>query len=45
MCAGVEDEISAKILEELQPDFIQGYYYSKPLPLDSLVAFLIEHNK
>ena len=45
ICAGVEDENSAKILEALEPDYIQGYYYSKPLSLDNLIAFLIEHNK
>ena len=43
--AGVETEVSAKILESLNPDYIQGFYYAKPLPLDSLIAFLIEHNK
>ena len=45
ICAGIEDESSAKILEALNPDYVQGFYYSKPLPLDNLIAFLIEHNK
>ncbi len=26
-------------------DFIQGYYYSRPLPLDEYVDFITEHNK
>lgn len=45
ICAGIEDENSAKILEALNPDYVQGFYYSKPLSLDNLIAFLIEHNK
>ena len=45
ICAGVESEESARILEALGPDYIQGFYYSKPLSLDNLIAFLIEHNK
>ena len=45
VCAGIENEESAKILEALNPDYVQGFYYSEPLSLDKLVAFLIERNK
>ncbi len=45
ICAGVDDEESAKILEGLNPDYVQGFYYSRPLSLDNLVAFLMKHNK
>ncbi len=44
VCAGVEDMESAKIIESLNPNYIQGYYYSKPLELDDLIKFLNEKN-
>lgn len=43
-CSGVENEEEAILLESLKPDFLQGYYYSMPLPLDKLIVFLNEHN-
>lgn len=44
VCSGIETEEEAKKLENLNPDFMQGFYYSKPLPLDKLIVFLNEHN-
>lgn len=37
---GVETEEQAKLFEEFGCDFIQGYYFSKPLPLTSFVEFI-----
>lgn len=37
---GVETRQQAALLKELGCDFIQGYYYSKPLPIDELFEFI-----
>ncbi|ATP39686.1 GGDEF domain-containing protein [Solibacillus sp. R5-41] len=37
---GVENKQQAALLKELGCDFIQGYYYSKPLPMDELIEFI-----
>jgi len=37
---GVETEGQLKFLKEQQCDFVQGYYYSRPLPADELAEFL-----
>ena len=44
ICVGVEDEEAAKEIEALNPDGVQGYYYSKPLALDELIEFLKKEN-
>jgi len=31
---GIEDKVQLEILQELECDIIQGYYYSKPLPIE-----------
>ena len=38
---GIEDERMAKAMRETGRDYFQGYYYSKPLPLDE---FLKKYN-
>ena len=45
ICAGIETEVAAKTFEGLSPDFVQGFYYSKPLPLEELIVFLKNNNK
>lgn len=40
---GVERHETLEVLEDLSCDFIQGYYFSQPLPADDFVAFLLEH--
>ncbi|MET4559991.1 diguanylate cyclase (GGDEF)-like protein/PAS domain S-box-containing protein [Lysinibacillus parviboronicapiens] len=44
---GVEQAQQVDILRKMNCDIIQGYYYSKPLPLDELLEFIefweIEH--
>jgi len=37
---GVEQSEQVKLLDSMDCDMIQGYYYSKPLPLDELMEFL-----
>jgi diguanylate cyclase (GGDEF)-like protein/PAS domain S-box-containing protein len=37
---GVETEEHLKLLTDLGCDYIQGYYFSRPLPEDKLVSFL-----
>lgn len=42
---GVELEEEVNILTNLGCDFIQGYYFSKPLPVESLPKYITEFNK
>ncbi|AMW99449.1 EAL domain-containing protein [Rummeliibacillus stabekisii] len=37
---GVEQRDQVKLLGEMDCDMIQGYYYSKPVPLDEIMEFL-----
>ena len=36
-CEGIEDENMVKVITELGCDYLQGYYYSKPLPIEEFV--------
>ncbi len=38
---GIETEPMVKQFSELKCDFIQGYYYSKPIPEDQFVEFIL----
>ncbi|MCM1524647.1 MAG: EAL domain-containing protein [Ruminococcus sp.] len=43
---GIESEEQFKTMKKLGINFIQGYYFSKPLPADEFVQFILsEHNK
>lgn len=42
---GVETKESLERMVNMGIDYIQGYYFSKPLPVDKFVTFLQEHNK
>ncbi len=42
---GVESEGMAKRLESLGCDYQQGFYYSKPLPVEEFLEFLRKYNK
>ncbi len=44
VCEGVETAEQLNQLSSLGVDFIQGYYFSKPLPEDKFVSFIKEHN-
>lgn len=37
---GVEDKEQAKILKEKKCDYIQGYYFARPMPISELETFL-----
>ena len=42
---GVETEAAISELRNMSCDYIQGYYYSRPLSGDDLVSFLKEQNR
>lgn len=42
---GVENETDLKAMKDLAIDYIQGFYFSKPLPKAEYLAFLKEKNK
>lgn len=42
---GVETKENLDYLEKIGCHFIQGYYFSKPLPEDEFIMFIKEHNK
>ena len=37
---GIENEQMAEAMKALGCDYLQGYYYSKPLPMDEFVALV-----
>ncbi len=37
---GVETENQVKILQELECDFLQGFYFAKPMPIEEIRKFL-----
>ena len=42
---GVETEKQLAVAKENKIDYIQGYYFTKPLKEEDLLSFLKEHNK
>ncbi|MDE7193977.1 MAG: EAL domain-containing protein, partial [Oscillospiraceae bacterium] len=42
---GIETEEQFKVMDELGINYIQGYYFSKPLPEDEFTEFIIKNNK
>ena len=42
---GVETEAAVKALKEMSCDYIPGYYYSRPLSEEDLIAFLRENRR
>lgn len=44
VCEGVETAEQLECLEKLGVDFIQGYYFSKPLPANKFISFIKENN-
>ena len=42
---GVENEKQLVTAKEKEVDYIQGYYFTKPLKESDLLIFLKEHNK
>lgn len=41
---GVETEEMFGKMKDIGIDFIQGYYFSRPLPIDEFVSFIRKHN-
>ncbi|MGN0341786.1 MAG: EAL domain-containing protein [Roseburia sp.] len=41
---GVEQESQLEIMKQAQVDYIQGYYFSKPLPEEQFIAYIKEKN-
>ncbi len=35
---GIEDEKMAEVMEKIGCDYLQGYHFSKPLPIEEFVA-------
>ncbi len=42
---GVETKEQADIIKSMKFNTIQGYFYSKPLPIDKVADFVVNHNK
>ena len=40
---GVEEVNQLQVLRELECDYVQGYYYSKPLPDDKFLEYVKSH--
>ena len=45
VCEGAETLESVKILKWLNCDYIQGFYFSKPIPADEFIHFLEKNKK
>lgn len=45
LAEGVETEQQLNFLKELNCDYIQGYYYAKPMPANELLAFYLANDK
>lgn len=41
---GIETEESLQQFKELKCDYVQGYYFSKPVPEKEFVSYVYEHN-
>lgn len=42
---GIETEEQMHVMQDMGVEFIQGYYYSKPVPEDEFISFLMRNNK
>jgi EAL domain-containing protein (putative c-di-GMP-specific phosphodiesterase class I) len=42
---GTETSEEVEILQSMNSDYIQGFYFSRPLPADQFVAFIGAHNR
>ncbi|WP_064092007.1 putative bifunctional diguanylate cyclase/phosphodiesterase [Rossellomorea aquimaris] len=42
---GVETESQLEWLTSIQCEYVQGYFYSKPVPSDELIEYLLSRNK
>lgn len=44
ICEGVENEHQNTFISQTRCDYIQGWYYSKPIPLEECEAFIKDYN-
>jgi EAL domain-containing protein (putative c-di-GMP-specific phosphodiesterase class I) len=44
LAEGVETEYEEKLLKELNCDYVQGYYYSRPMPAEQVIEYLNKYN-
>jgi EAL domain-containing protein (putative c-di-GMP-specific phosphodiesterase class I) len=42
VCEGVERKEQVEFLREIECDIIQGYYYSKPMPMADYEKYLLQ---
>ena len=42
---GAETEGKVRFLEDMKCDYIQGFFFSRPLPAKDFIGFIKEHNK
>jgi EAL domain-containing protein (putative c-di-GMP-specific phosphodiesterase class I) len=42
---GIEEASQIEMMSELGIDYIQGFYFSKPLPKDDFIKFVVDFNK
>lgn len=42
---GAETRAAVDLLEKMDYDYIQGFYFSRPLPADEFIRFLEEQKK
>ena len=41
---GIETEEHVKVMKDMGVEFIQGFYYSKPIPEDGFLTYLRDNN-
>ena len=44
VCEGVEKEEQVKLLQKLNCDYLQGFYFSRPVAPDVFLAFVKAYN-
>lgn len=44
VCEGVETEAQKKLLEELNCDYLQGFYFSRPVAVEDFLSFVKVYN-
>ena len=41
---GIEDENQLKVMNDLGIHYIQGFYFSKPLPQNEFIDYIVNNN-
>lgn len=45
LAEGVENKETAQLIKELGADYVQGFYYAKPIHQDEIIPYLQKHKK